>query len=110
MLWSYPATAPAALGKRSLHCSTSATAPASLLSSCILAVVPATLSSSVAVEGGCFLGMFISDMLEIREIKCGYDITKKQQYGWDSSCESQPYCCPMCFTSEGEDNTNSRRF
>jgi hypothetical protein len=54
--------------------------------------------------------MFISDMLEIREIKCGYDITKKQQYGWDSSCESQPYCCPMCFTSEGEDNTNSRRF
>ena len=50
------------------------------------------------------MGVFISDMLEILEIKCDNDITKKQQYGQDSQNESQPYCCPMCFTSEGEDN------
>jgi hypothetical protein len=55
-------------------------------------------------EGGCFIGELISDMLGILEIKCGNDITKKQQYGQDSQNESQPYCCPMCFTSEGEDN------
>jgi hypothetical protein len=30
-----------------------------------------------AVEGGCFMGVFISDMLKILEIKYDNDITKK---------------------------------
>ncbi|HEY8160376.1 MAG TPA: hypothetical protein VIF10_16915 [Methylobacter sp.] len=51
-----------------------------------------------------FIGGLIADMLKILEIKYDYDITKKQQYGQDSQSESQPYCCPVCFTSEGEDN------
>ena len=54
------------------------------------------------MEGGCFMGVFISDMLKILEIKCNNDITKTKKNGQDSQSKSQPYFCPMCLLlSEG---------